>query len=408
MVSSFLKEPYAGASGFLLSVSGGVDSMVMMDVFSRLKHVHGVGCQVVYFKHRSGRFSELSENLVRKAAEERGLEYISVEVPPATGNFEYESSVFRRNWLLTHLQRGGYACLGHHRGDLFETVMLSLLRGSGAPGVPGIKCVSGNILRPFLELDRAFILEHARVAGVPHLLDPTNLSKDQFRGSLRRFWLTQAMQSHGGGETGVLNWVKTAQRQNEQLMERSLSVFESCFSHGILERESFSLDHPFLWPLLIDLFTRRVLNRTLNYRSRELLLQWIEQNEFHPLNVGENLLWLDIDGLSLFPFLPQEPVSLTAEKPVSWGPWQIRFSKEVLSEMRGSVSLISSQSMPRDVKDELRRKRVPYRYRQSIPAVQDGGRTRSLMILFRKKKGIQWEFSGEQRAGQSWSSYFSS
>jgi tRNA(Ile)-lysidine synthetase-like protein len=408
MAPLFLKEPYAGASGFLLSVSGGVDSMVMLDVFSQLKHVHRTFCQVVYFNHHSGRFSVLSDNLVRRAAEEREMEYISVDVPHVAGNFEYESSLFRRNWLLAHLNKHEYVCLGHHRGDLFETVMLSLLRGGGTPGVPGIKSVSGNILRPFLEIDRILIMEHARAMGVPHLLDPTNLSKNQFRGSLRRFWLTQALRSHGGGETGVLNWVKTAQRQNEQLMSRSLSVFESCFSDGILERASFSLDQPYLWPFLIDLFTRRVLKRTLNFRSRERLLQWIEHDECHSLNVGENLLWLDIDGLCLFPLPPQGSVEITVGKPVSWGPWTICFSIESLSEMSGQVSLIPTQSMPREVKDVLRRKRVPYRFRQCIPAVRDGERTMSLMVLFRNKKEIQWEFSGKQRDRQSWNSFFSS
>ncbi|HET9597557.1 MAG TPA: tRNA lysidine(34) synthetase TilS, partial [Anaeromyxobacteraceae bacterium] len=75
---------------------------------------------------------------------------------------------------------------GHTRGDQAETVLLRLLRGSGARGLAGIPPRRGAIVRPLLDLPRSRGLAYLRGRGLPWREDPSNAAPRFLRNRVRR------------------------------------------------------------------------------------------------------------------------------------------------------------------------------------------------------------------------------
>ena len=79
----------------------------------------------------------------------------------------------------------------HTLDDQVETVLLRLLRGTGADGLAGIpaRSADGRIVRPLLGVPRADVEVWARTQGLAWREDPSNASTDYARNRLRRDWL---------------------------------------------------------------------------------------------------------------------------------------------------------------------------------------------------------------------------
>lgn len=73
----------------------------------------------------------------------------------------------------------------HNKGDNAETVLLNILRGSGAHGGSGIPCKRDNVFRPLLDSSKSDIESALIENGIPFVTDNTNLSTDYSRNFLR-------------------------------------------------------------------------------------------------------------------------------------------------------------------------------------------------------------------------------
>ena len=67
-----------------------------------------------------------------------------------------------------------FVCTAHNADDNAETVLMHILRGSGAKGACGIREINGKYFRPLLQLTRQEIEQYAAEHGVPYVTDCTN------------------------------------------------------------------------------------------------------------------------------------------------------------------------------------------------------------------------------------------
>ena len=78
-----------------------------------------------------------------------------------------------------------YVCLAHNADDNAETVLMHILRGSGAKGASGIREINGKYFRPLLHLTRQEIEQYAIEHNVPHVTDSTNDDVNYTRNFIR-------------------------------------------------------------------------------------------------------------------------------------------------------------------------------------------------------------------------------
>jgi tRNA(Ile)-lysidine synthase len=167
-----------------VAVSGGPDSMLLLDFMTRLARQAGLKLAVVHFNHRlRGAESEEDEQFVREQAEKAGLEILRAEANVARAarvkrkNLEATARELRYRFFFSLVNRGRLdkVATAHTASDQAETVLLRLLRGSGARGLGGIRPVlDGVVVRPFLSLTRAEVEAELNRRRLPFRTDASN------------------------------------------------------------------------------------------------------------------------------------------------------------------------------------------------------------------------------------------
>lgn len=214
----------------LLACSGGVDSMVLLEVLSQLKRVLALEIIVAHVHHGAGnaRFRTRAWNLVKAVAEKKGLTFVSNSSNGKPANDKVltsEADLRDLRWQLLRawqMEFGAEAIVvAHHYQDLLETRMMRLIRGTGALGLKGMSLLDAReaIFRPLLMVEKARVLEYAAVADVKYADDPSNKKVDAFRNWMRR-WLQQLDQRQ---PNGTRNLARSLSQLVEQLENTQIS-----------------------------------------------------------------------------------------------------------------------------------------------------------------------------------------
>jgi len=180
----------------LLAVSGGIDSMVMLDVFSRMQSGWNLSLSVGHVNHQlRGADSQKDEEFVRTSAQALGLKFLSDRVNVREYQSEHRLSkqeaaralryeFFERSRIET---QSDVVATAHHADDNAETVLMNALRGAGVRGLSGIptRREPGSIIRPLLFAYRSEIEQYAIARNLRHREDLSNSSLAYTRNALR-------------------------------------------------------------------------------------------------------------------------------------------------------------------------------------------------------------------------------
>lgn len=167
--------------GVVVAVSGGVDSMVLADLFSQIAESWRLKLTLAHVNHAlRGAASDADETLVRKTAQKLKFPFRSTRWKTRRrGNVQDEARRFRYDFLRRVAARASASCIAtaHNRDDQAETLLLHLVRGSGIKGMGGINWTTRSdpkIIRPMLELGRAEIERYAEKRRIPFAHDKSN------------------------------------------------------------------------------------------------------------------------------------------------------------------------------------------------------------------------------------------
>lgn len=171
------------AAEYVLAVSGGADSMALAAACAHLGTRPGPAApaprfHAVVVDHGLQDGSAATAAAVVEHLHALGLsaEAVRVAVDPAHGGVEAAARSARYAALESiRATRGSAAILtGHTRDDQAETVLLGLLRGSGARSLAGMRPRAGQLWRPLLDITRAQTRASCTAAGIPVWDDPMN------------------------------------------------------------------------------------------------------------------------------------------------------------------------------------------------------------------------------------------
>ena len=183
-------ELFSHEDKILLTVSGGVDSMVMLSIFVRLGY--NVGVAHCNFGLR-GEESDADTEMVERECEKLGIVCHSKrfdtkgEMARTGDSMEMTARRQRYEWFYELCQSEGYTVIAvaHHANDSIETFFINLLRGTGLRGLTGINRQYGKVVRPLLYATRKDILEYAVHNNIPYREDSSNRSTKYLRNKIR-------------------------------------------------------------------------------------------------------------------------------------------------------------------------------------------------------------------------------
>ncbi|WP_445723121.1 tRNA lysidine(34) synthetase TilS [Flavobacterium sp.] len=174
----------------LLAVSGGVDSMVLLDLFYKLRFdICVVHCN---FQLR-GKESDGDELFVQVKSKKLKVKSYFIRFDTEKYSKENKLSIqiaarkLRYNWFQELLSENqlDYLVTAHHLDDNVETFLINFTRGTGLEGLTGIPTQNGNIIRPLLPFSREEIENYALENKIQWREDSSNASDKYFRNKLR-------------------------------------------------------------------------------------------------------------------------------------------------------------------------------------------------------------------------------
>lgn len=192
-----------------VAVSGGLDSVVLLDLLRELQPWHGAALSVVTIDHGVRPGSAGDATFVQDLAARAGLGCARFDL--ALGAASEADMREHRRRIFAALPADRVA-LAHHRDDQVETVLLRLLRGSSTTGLAGMRWTSGRVVRPLLDTPRADLEAWAAERALAWREDPTNAALDAERNRVRHL-LVPALQRVRRGGPGAI--ARTAARLAE-------------------------------------------------------------------------------------------------------------------------------------------------------------------------------------------------
>jgi tRNA(Ile)-lysidine synthase len=174
-------------------LSGGVDSVVLLDILDRLRQPLAFILRAVHVNHQISPNAPAWAEFCRELCAARGvpMEVATVDLRDRRG-LGLEAAARAARYQVFAGQRADFIVLAQHQDDQAETLLLQLLRGAGAKGLAAMpelgtrhSALSTHLLRPLLEIPRADIERHARDHGLRWVEDESNLDVSCDRNFLR-------------------------------------------------------------------------------------------------------------------------------------------------------------------------------------------------------------------------------
>jgi tRNA(Ile)-lysidine synthase len=168
---------------YIVAVSGGVDSVVLLELLSSNKDLELV---VAHFDHGIREESSQDRKFVEKLAEKKKLQFKYLEGKLGPDASEEIARDARYNFLfnLMAAEKAKAVITAHHQDDLIETAIINLIRGTNRKGLTSLSS-NGVLLRPILDMPKSEVINYAKANQISWREDPSNHDTKYLRNKIR-------------------------------------------------------------------------------------------------------------------------------------------------------------------------------------------------------------------------------
>lgn len=239
---------------YVLAVSGGVDSMVLLDILRKRKNIRLV---VAHLDHGIRPDSEIDRKLVQNEAHKHGLVFVYDEANLGPDASEDKARKARYKFLHRVQKATGADAIitAHHQDDLIETAILNMLRGTGRKGLSSL-ADDTNLRRPLLKISKDEIRKYAKEHGLTWRDDLTNSDMKYRRNYIRENIVKKMAPKERKRFVELLTSSKT---QNQEIDAEITHLLQFISNGSELDRKTF-----------IELPHKVAL---------EVMAEWLRQNE---------------------------------------------------------------------------------------------------------------------------------
>jgi len=184
-VAQILDKRVRPGQHLALALSGGVDSVVLLDILAQLRNQIQFRLSAIHVNHQLSSHAGDWAAFCSARCQEYGvpLEIANVTISPAGESLEAAARSARHAVLAR--SSADFIVLAHHLDDQVETLLLQLLRGCGVAGASAMAEENQRLLRPLLELPRSALEHYAQQHQLAWVEDESNLDTRFDRNFLR-------------------------------------------------------------------------------------------------------------------------------------------------------------------------------------------------------------------------------
>ena len=277
----------------IVAVSGGPDSVCLLHVLHELKNKLQIHLVVAHFDHGLRPAEDESETaFVRGLAESLNLPFETAKGHLLAKRTRGSKEEVARNARYAFLEKvrekhkAQKIALGHNLNDQAETILMRLLRGSGASGLTGIPpCRDGSIIRPLIEIERPETENYLKAKKIAFVTDSSNLKTDYLRNKIR-LELLPLLEQHQPQLVHLLGQTAEILRDEDEYLER---IAETWLKKEVIRNpdNTFQLSTPSFLALPVAL-RRRVIRNGIGKVKKDLRrISWDHIEAVHRLAQAE-------------------------------------------------------------------------------------------------------------------------
>ena len=178
----------------VLGVSGGPDSISMLNILNEIKEEYNFEIYVAHINHMIREEAEDDEKYVQFYCQRNNIDCFvkRIDVQQIANEKKIGTEEAGRNVRYEFFEEimqevgANKIAIAHNKNDKIETIIMNLLRGSGISGLKGIEPIRDNkYIRPLIECERDEIEEYCKNNQLEPRIDKTNFENDYTRNKIR-------------------------------------------------------------------------------------------------------------------------------------------------------------------------------------------------------------------------------
>ena len=230
------------ASGVVLGVSGGADSVALLSFFVSLRNsvAPKLLLKVIHVNHMiRGEEADSDQEFVEELCKRLNVPYkvyredipamakkLDMTEEEAGRNYRYKAFIECALELEMEYKCKCRIAVAHNKDDLAETVLYNLIRGSSLLGLAGIKPVRDMIIRPLLDTSRAELEEYLKELGQDYVTDSTNLETEYTRNKIRHLVMPELKKMNSAAVQHIADVARDALELGNDIGDRLLCAHD--------------------------------------------------------------------------------------------------------------------------------------------------------------------------------------
>ena len=220
----------------ICGVSGGPDSICMLDILKNLRKEIGFEIVVCHINHLIREEAILDEEYVINYCKENDIKcYVKridvknyannnkqgTEEAGRTVRYEFFEAILKK-------ENANKIAIAHNKNDKIETIIMNMLRGTGVSGLKGIEPKRDNrYIRPLIEIERTRIEEYCEKHNLQPRIDKTNFINDCTRNKIRNIVIPYIKEEFNPNIINTIDRLSNVIDEEDKYLEKNtIEVFE--------------------------------------------------------------------------------------------------------------------------------------------------------------------------------------
>lgn len=266
----------------VLGVSGGPDSISMLNILYELKEKLGISLIVCHINHGLRENAKRDEEFVNKYCENRNIEFhvlhadIAKQAKKEKRGLEETGRKVRYEFFNEILEKtnSNKIAIAHNKNDNAETIIMNMLRGTGINGLKGIEAKNKIYIRPLIGSDRQKIEEYCIQEKLNPVKDETNDENEYSRNKIRNIVIPYIKEEFNSNIIESLNRLSDIAKEEIEYIKISTeeAYKKILVSENIFEKEVYSNEK--MSTIILDL---KEFNKQHNIIKNNIILYSIEK-----------------------------------------------------------------------------------------------------------------------------------
>lgn len=236
----------------VLGVSGGPDSMTMLDILLKVKQANQISFDfvVAHVNHMIREEAKEDEAYVKNYCMKNNIQFYgkSIDVQKIANTNKISTEEAGRNARYDFFDEvlqninGNKIAIAHNKNDKVETMMMNALRGCGIQGLKGIEPIRGKYIRPLIECERKEIEDYCKENNMEPRIDKTNFENVYTRNKIRNIVIPYIQQEFNPNIIETMDRLSHLVTEQETYIQKQVA---DAYKEIVLEEEIDS-DNPYI------------------------------------------------------------------------------------------------------------------------------------------------------------------